>query len=129
MKLLKWLPRINRSDFLWITLSGFLYFLAFPKGASAPLVWVPLLPWLLFLNRRPPLKTALFLTAWMSLIIGCGGFHWITHAMQEFGNLPMALCLVGLVLFSLAGQPQLYLYVVLRKILLERFGLKPGPFR
>ena len=125
----RWLPKVSLKDFGLVTLSGVLYVLCFPEWDISPLVWVCLLPWFCFLHRRPSLKATFFMAAWLSLVVGVGGFHWITYAMHEFGNLPYAVCLLGLFLFSLGGQPQFYLYAILRRTFTERFGHKPGALR
>lgn len=119
--------------FLLTTLSAVLYVLAFPKWDFSYLAWVALIPALLAQNiahqHRLSYLKVFFLSAWMSLLVGFGGFFWITYAMREFGGLPMVVCIIGLILFSLCGQLQFYAYFLCRRFLNDRYSIRLGVLR
>ncbi len=101
--------------FLLCTLTGFAYFMAFPEWNFTALVWVALVPWLFFLEMELPIRWTLVGTAWTSLLIGIGGFHWVAYSMQQFGGVPRWVGLTGLILFSVTCQLQLYAYAWIRR--------------
>jgi len=117
----------------WLTLvSGVLVVVAFPPWNLGFLIWISLIPWLLALHRAKDLQQAIVQGVWFSIIMSVGGFYWVAYALQEFGNLPWAVCILGLILFGIVGQPQFIAFAALYKKLESSGYLKiksqgPGP--
>lgn len=86
--------------------SAVLYVLAFAPYGAGLLSLVALVPWLVSQLRRPSVAQGL----WLGSLITLLGFHWVAYVLQQFASLPMPVALLGLVLFSLIGQPQLMLF-------------------
>jgi apolipoprotein N-acyltransferase len=98
----------------WRTvLSGALIVFAFPPWNVYPLIWFALVPWFGALRRQASGRAAFVQGVWLSVLMSLGGFYWVAHVLQEFGNLPGWLAVLGLVLFSLFGQPQFPLFALL----------------
>ncbi len=91
-------------------LSGLLIALAFPPWNFWPLIWVALIPWFFVLGRASSLRTAVVQSVWLSVLMSILGFHWVAHALAEFGNLPGVVGALGLGLYSLFGEPQFYCF-------------------
>jgi apolipoprotein N-acyltransferase len=87
--------------------SGVLLVLAFPPWNLSFLSWFALVPFLLALEKRElSLKAAtrkgVELGFWMSL----GVFFWIAHTLATFGQIPLVIGVIGLLLFCFLGEPQ-----------------------
>jgi apolipoprotein N-acyltransferase len=77
--------------------SGLLLFLSFPKFNLWPLAWVALVP-LLHALQDASSKRA-FLYGWVTGIVyflGC--LYWVTHTMVQYGNLPVGLSFLFMLL-------------------------------
>lgn len=106
----------------WLTLlSGALIVFAFPPWNFYPLIWIALVPWLAALRRAPSQRQAFVQGLWLSIAMSLGGFYWVAHVLKEFANLPEAVAIAGLLLFSVLGQPQFPLFA-----LLWRWARAPG---
>ena len=86
---------------------------AFPPWNIYPLIWIAIVPWLAALRRAPSQRMAFVQGLWLSIFMSLGGFYWVAHVLQEFGNLPLWVAIVGLLLFSVGGQPQFPLFALL----------------
>ncbi len=103
-------------------LSALLYVAAFPPHDLAFLGWFALVPWLIHLaalddgprqGRRAALQGL-----WLGILVTLGGFFWVAYVIKEFGGLPWSAAVLGLLLFSLIGQPQWWILApVARKTL------------
>ncbi len=79
--------------------SGVLVVLAFPIYPVRPLAWVGLAPLLVALVGEPwRRRFALGYLAGMALFLG--GLYWLVETMHHFGELPVALSVLGHVLLS-----------------------------
>lgn len=95
----------------WLTLlSSILIVVSFPPWNHAFLIWIALVPWFAALARAPSSAAALGQGLWLSVLMSLGGFYWVAHVLQEFGGIPSWLAGIGLLLFSLIGQPQFTLF-------------------
>ncbi|MCM2322433.1 MAG: apolipoprotein N-acyltransferase [Oligoflexia bacterium] len=102
----------------WLTLlSAFLLVASFPPWDFAFLAWFALVPWLLAVHRAPRMKEAFLQGIWLSFLMGLGGFFWVASVLHQFGGLPWPLSILGLLLFSLACQPQFLLFPFLIRLL------------
>lgn len=82
------------------------------------IVWVPLLAQLKGKNVRHD-----FFLGWVAGTgLNMAGFHWIVHTITVFSNLPMALAILCLFLFSAWGGVSYGMYGVLLPRIRARFG-------
>ncbi len=88
---------------------------SFPPWDLWPLIWIGLIPWFYVLKRTRTFKEALLQGLWLNYFLTLGGFYWIAYSIQEFGNLPWSLSVLGLLVFCLIGQPQFVLFAPLWK--------------
>ena len=115
------LDRVKKAPFLewapdyYTFLSAVLIVFAFPPWNFWPLIWICLVPWFSALDRAPTSKHAVAQGVWLSCFMSLGGFYWVAHAIQEFGNLPWILSLLCLLIFSLFGQLQFAVFAPLLK--------------
>jgi apolipoprotein N-acyltransferase len=91
-------------------LSAVLYVLAFPPWNLSWLAWICLVPWLLSVRRAPRPAAAAVQGLWMSILISVLGFYWVAYVLRQFAMIPWPVAVVGLLLYSLIGQPQFYLF-------------------
>lgn len=107
-----------KALFLSATLSGILYVLSFAPWDLHPLQWFAFVPLLLsadrIRNRPGSLKATLLAGTWMSVIICIGGFYWMVGATMRYGGLPLPAALGVFLAFSLTGQLQVPLYLMIR---------------
>jgi apolipoprotein N-acyltransferase len=125
----KWYRRPElRPD--WRTvLSAVLIVFAFPPWNVTPLAWICLAPWFAALERAPTAGAAALQGLWFSVFMSLGGFYWVAYVLQEFGQVPWAVAVLGLVLYSLIGQPQFTLFGPVRwKLERARIGMT-APWR
>jgi len=98
-------PLQLRPDRL-ILLSSILIVLAFPPWDLSFLIWIALIPWFMVLNRANSYRNAFIQGLWLSFFMTLGGFYWVASVLHEFGNVPLPLSVLGLLLFGLVCQPQ-----------------------
>jgi apolipoprotein N-acyltransferase len=92
----------RRSAWLALSLcaaSGVLYFLTFIDFELYPLIWLCLVPVLCAIRNVTP-KRALLLGAFFGLVTNAGGYYWVIHTIQAFGNMPVAVAFLGYLLLS-----------------------------
>jgi len=98
----------------WRTLlSSLLIVFAFPPWDFSPLIWVALIPWFLALERAGTKTNAFIQAVWFSFFMSIGGFYWVAHVLQQFGNLPWPLAILGLLLFALFNELQFLVFAPL----------------
>jgi apolipoprotein N-acyltransferase len=71
-----------------------LYFLSFLDFDLYALTWICFVPALFAIRDATP-KRALWLGTIFGAVTNAGGFYWITHLIQEFGHMPMAVAIAG----------------------------------
>lgn len=101
----------------WTALSALLLALSYPPWDQAWLAWFAFFPWLIALGaleKTQSMKRAALEGLWLSIITCALGFNWIVYAIHQYGNLPWSLSILGLVLFTPIGQPQLPIFAALR---------------
>ncbi|MGK5089699.1 apolipoprotein N-acyltransferase [Bdellovibrionota bacterium FG-2] len=116
----------NRTKF-WIpdpltVLSAALIVFAFPPWDFAPLIWISLIPWFFALDRCKSWKNTAAQAMWLGIFMSLGGFYWVAFVLQEFGNLPWSLAIVGMLGFTLIGQPQFLAFALARRFFLGRIS-------
>ncbi|MBU6375343.1 MAG: apolipoprotein N-acyltransferase [Bdellovibrionales bacterium] len=95
-----------------IALSALFYVLSFPPYEFAFLGWFTFVPWLVYLGSlqgKTAHKAAWLQGLWLGILISVGGFFWVAYVLRQFGNLPWPVAILGLLFFSLIGQPQFML--------------------
>ncbi len=97
--------------------------LSFAPWDLHALQWIAFVPLLVTVDRirdRPrSLKSTIFAGIWMSVIICLGGFYWMIGATMRYGGLPLPVALLVFMAFSLTGQLQVPLYLLVRDRLIR----------
>lgn len=101
-------------------LSGLLIVLAFPPWNFWPLLWICLVPWLIAVHKSPTPRAACIQGFWLGYFMSLGGFYWVAYVLQEFGNLPWSLSVIGLLLFCGFGQLQFPVFAYVSKWLEQK---------
>src|SRR5690349_15585036 len=100
----KWAPH-------WLTfVSALLIVVSFPPWNLWPFIWIALIPWFTALKKAKTPREAVVQGFWLNFFMTLGGFYWVTYVLQEFGNIPWILAVIGLLLFCTFGQPQFMLF-------------------
>ncbi|MBC7396284.1 MAG: apolipoprotein N-acyltransferase [Bdellovibrionales bacterium] len=109
-------------------LSGILYVLSFAPWDQAYLQWIAFIPLFYAVERlRPEQKSRKNIFALgfiLSFLIGAGGFYWTIYATQQYGGLPYPASVALFLLFCIAGQLQVPIYLFLRENLRSHSKLK-----
>jgi len=127
----------------WRTaVSGFLIVISFPPWNFWPFIWIALIPWFFAIHKashpkdaskntpKNAPKNAMIQGFWLSYFMSIGGFFWVASVIREFGNLPWAISILGLQIFSIFGQPQFFIFAPLSILLLGSLGnSKLTPFK
>ncbi len=108
-------PRNGMPDALTFT-SALLIVLSFPPLNLWPLIWVSLIPWFFALDRAVTLRQAVIQGVWLSIFMSLMVFHWVAHVLTEFGNVPIGVGVLGLILFSFIGEPQFYVFAWIHRV-------------
>ena len=77
-----------------------LYFLSFLNFDLYALTWICFVPVLLAIREATP-KRALWLGTIFGTVTNAGGYYWITHLLEEFGHLHIALAVLGFLLLCM----------------------------
>jgi apolipoprotein N-acyltransferase len=80
--------------------AAILYFVSFLNFDLYGLSWVCLVPVLVAIRGTTP-RRALWLGTIFGAVTNAGGYYWITHLLEEFGHLPLALAIVGFALLCI----------------------------
>lgn len=91
-------------------LSALLVTLSFPPYTAWPLIWVCLIPWFWALSRSQSLRESALQGFWLGYLLTLSAFYWVAYVLQEFGGLPWAISILGLLLFAVISQPQFFLF-------------------
>lgn len=83
--------KLNGNNICFALLSGFLFFLSFPKFGLGFIAWIAFVPLFISLQNVVSLSRALFL-GWVAGLTACiGMLYWITYVVVNYGHLPMYL--------------------------------------
>jgi apolipoprotein N-acyltransferase len=85
---------------LLCTLSAVLYFLTFIDFGMYPLIWFCLVPVLVAIRDTTP-RRALWLGTLFGTVTNLGGYYWVIHTIQTFGNMPAIVATLGYVLLCI----------------------------
>ncbi len=77
--------------------SAILYFLTFLNFDLYPLIWFAFVPVLCAIRNTTP-RRALLLGAIFGTLTNAGGYYWVVHTIQTFGNLHLAIAVLGYLL-------------------------------
>jgi apolipoprotein N-acyltransferase len=112
----------GRASLLCIA-SGALYFLTFLNFNLFALIWIAYVPVLLAVRGTTP-KRALLLGTLFGTVTNLGGYYWVVHTIQTFGNMPFFVAVLGYVLLC-AYQGFLLALAVTCVRYGERLGIAP----
>ena len=104
--------------------SGVLYFLTFIDFSLYPLIWFCLVPVLCAVRDVTP-RRALALGTLFGLITNAGGYYWVVHTIQTFGNMPFPVALLGYLLLSAYQGFLLAIVIALTRYGRQRLGIAP----
>ena len=93
--------------------SAVLIVFAFPPWNYDVLIWFSLIPWLWVLRTRKILKFALLESFWLGFFTSLGGYYWVAYAIHNYGNLPWAISVLGLLLFCTFCQIQFSIFTLI----------------
>lgn len=82
--------------------SGLLLVFAFPDWNLWSLGWVGAAPLIMAVVRERKFWRSLLLGTITGAIFFAGSSHWVTYSMHNYGDIPLALCYVVVVIFSVA---------------------------
>lgn len=94
-------------------LAGALYALTYPSfigPAFFPLLFIAIPLFLWNIEKAATLKRRLLLVLVYNLGLNVTGFYWIPNTLQEFGQLPIVVCWILGLLFSMILQPHWWFY-------------------
>lgn len=80
--------------------SAVLYFLTFLSFDLYPLIWFAFVPVLCAIRGTTPGR-ALLLGTVCGTITNAGGYYWVVHTIQVFGNLPILIAVLGYLLLCI----------------------------
>lgn len=95
--------------------AGSLYAHAYPSFLGAgwfPLLFIALPLHLYAMSRSETLKNYFFSITGFNLGLNLTGYYWISHTLQEFGNLPYAVALLVSLIFTFILQPHWWFYAL-----------------
>ena len=118
------LPRLNPSALVLCAASGVLYFLTFLNFELYPLIWVCLVPVLCAIRGTSPTR-ALVLGTVFGTITNAGGYYWVAHLLQEFGNLHISIAVVGYILLCAYQGFLLAIVLALVRFAERRLNIAP----
>lgn len=113
-----------RRALLLCMASAILYFLTFLNFDLYPLIWFCFVP-ALWAIRGATVKRALLLGSLFGGLTNAGGYYWIVHTLEAFGNLPTALAVIGYVLLCAYQGFMLGLGLALVRHGERRLGIAP----
>src|SRR5688500_7644736 len=92
-------PIPTGSALLLCAVSAALYFLTFLNFDLHFLIWFSFVPVLCAIRETTPAR-ALLLGTVFGAITNAGGYYWVVHTIQTFGNLNILLAVLGYLLLS-----------------------------
>lgn len=105
-------------------ISAILYFLTFLDFDLYPLIWFAFVPVLCAIRGATPGR-ALMLGTVFGAITNAGGYYWIVHTIQTFGNLHLALAVLGYALLCVYQGFLLAIVLALVRLGERRLGIAP----
>ncbi|HKP85200.1 MAG TPA: apolipoprotein N-acyltransferase [Blastocatellia bacterium] len=102
--------------------SGFLLVFAFPDWSLWSLGWVGTAPLIMAVVRERRAWRSLLLGSVTGTIFYVGSSHWVTHSMHNYGDIPMWLCYIILIIFSLTLGVFTGLFAAIYAQAIKRFG-------
>jgi apolipoprotein N-acyltransferase len=105
-------------------LAGVLDFLGFVGFGLFPLAWIAWLP-VLFAVRAEGVKRTFLLGMVFGTVAHVGGYYWVAHMLHEFGGIPRAASLLGMVLLCAYQGIVFALVLALVRHAEGRLGLAP----
>src|ERR1044071_865176 len=111
--------------------SGLLLVFAFPDWNLWSLGWVGAAPLIMAVVREQRFWRSFLLGTVTGTIFYTGSSHWVTYSMHHYGEIPMWLCYIILVIFSLTLGIFTGLFAAVFAQAIKRFGgggvlLAPG---
>jgi apolipoprotein N-acyltransferase len=91
---------LKRTDIILAIISGILLVLGFPPFDFYLLAWIALVPLLISLYKKE-IKTSFLLGILTGFVYFLGTIYWIFHSVYFYGNIPLILSLILLVLLCL----------------------------
>ncbi|HKS42020.1 MAG TPA: apolipoprotein N-acyltransferase [Blastocatellia bacterium] len=102
--------------------SGLLLVFAFPDWNLWSLGWVGTAPLIMAVVRERRFWRSLLLGSVTGTIFYTGSSHWVTYSMHNYGEIPMWLCYIILVIFSLTLGVFTGLFAAVFAQAIKRFG-------
>jgi apolipoprotein N-acyltransferase len=102
--------------------SGLLLVCAFPDWNLWSLGWVGTAPLVMAVVRERRFWRSLLLGSITGTIFYAGSSHWVTYSMHNYGEIPMWLCYIILVIFSLTLGVFTGLFAAVFAQAIKRFG-------
>ena len=102
--------------------SGLLLVFAFPDWNLWSLGWVGTAPLVMAVVRERRFWRSLLLGSVTGTIFYTGSSHWVTHSMHNYGDIPLWLCYIILVIFSLTLGVFTGLFAAIFAQAIKRFG-------
>src|SRR6185503_2540302 len=102
--------------------SGLLMVFAFPDWNLWSLGWVGTAPLIMAVVRERRFWRSLLLGSVTGTIFYTGSSHWVTYSMHHYGEIPMWLCYIVLVIFSLTLGVFTGLFAAVFAQAIKRFG-------
>jgi apolipoprotein N-acyltransferase len=110
--------------FLLCVASAVLYFLTFLDFDLYPLIWFCFVPVLYAIRDATP-RRALLLGAIFGAITNAGGYYWVVHTIQTFGNLHFVVAVLGYALLCVYQGFLLAIVLALVRFGERRLGIAP----
>ncbi|HEY8540695.1 MAG TPA: apolipoprotein N-acyltransferase [Steroidobacteraceae bacterium] len=105
-------------------LSAALYFLTFLDFDLYPLIWFCFVPVLIAI-RHATLTRALWLGMVFGTLTNAGGYYWVIHTIETFGNMPLPVAFLGYVLLCAYQGFLIALAMWLVRGAEQRLGVSP----
>jgi len=95
---------------------------AFPDWNLWSLGWVGTAPLIMAIVRERKFWRSLLLGTVTGTVFYAGSSHWVTYSMHNYGELPLWLCYVILVLFSATLGVFTGMFAAIQALTIKRFG-------
>ncbi|MEK6409808.1 MAG: apolipoprotein N-acyltransferase, partial [Acidobacteriota bacterium] len=102
--------------------SGLLLVLAFPDWNLWSLGWVGTAPLIMAVVRERRFWRSLLLGSVTGTIFYAGSSHWVTYSMHNYGEIPLWLCYLILILFSATVGLFTGVFAATLALTIKRFG-------
>ncbi|HVF17187.1 MAG TPA: apolipoprotein N-acyltransferase [Steroidobacteraceae bacterium] len=117
------LPPLVQSLLLSV-LSAVLYFTTFLNFDFYPLIWICFVPVLCAIRDVTP-RRALLIGTVFGLVTNAGGYYWVVHTIGTFGNMPLAVAVLGYLLLCLYQGFLLAIVLALVRRAQQQRGIAP----